>query len=276
MLVASRRRRRNSEGIRRNSEFRRRGGFRSAKGRRSGPGREACPRALRRVRLKPMTSDSTSARGGVARGAPINLRDAPASLFADDFARLAALKGGEAEALEALDRPDPGILAFYRREALAFGALSVGRRQEAEAQEDADLLARTLVPRIRDSAAAGLLAAAGLFARTGLRQEISPELWAEAKIEFAAGRLTLGEFAYAGVTVSAAAPDEPAAQDDPAAALSAFLEDRRRRQGDELKKALREASRERFKEAFTVRRFDAAYAAVYGRRRGRPNKSTSK
>jgi len=223
-----------------------------------------------------MTSDSTSARGGVARGAPINLRDAPASLFADDFARLAALKGGEAEALEALDRPDPGILAFYRREASAFGALSVGRRQEAEAQEDADLLARTLVARIRDSAAAGLLAAAGLFARTGLRQEISPELWAEAKIEFAAGRLTLGEFAYAAVTVIPGTSPGTAAQDDAAQAIRAFIAERRRRQGDELKKALREAAREKFGEAFTVRRFDAAYSAVYGRRRGRPSKSTNK
>src|SRR5271166_716295 len=103
-----------------------------------------------------MKSDSTSARGGVARGAPIKLRDAPAFLFADDFARLAALKGGEAGALDALDRP----------EALAFSALSVGQRQEAEAREDADLLARKLVARFRESAASGRLAAAGLFART--------------------------------------------------------------------------------------------------------------
>ncbi|HKN31432.1 MAG TPA: hypothetical protein VJY34_27575 [Roseiarcus sp.] len=226
-----------------------------------------------------MKSDSTSARGGVARGAPIKLRDAPAFLFADDFARLAALKGGEAGALDALDRPDPGILAFYRREALAFSALSVGQRQEAEAREDADLLARKLVARFRESAASGRLAAAGLFARTGLRQEIPPEFWADAKIEFAAGRLTLGEFAYAAVTVREAAPNEPApppAQGDSAAAIRAFLDDRRRRRGDELKKALREAARERFGEAFTVRRFDAAYSAVYGRRRGRPEKATSK
>src|SRR5208337_863866 len=187
-------------------------------------------------------SDSTSARGGVARGAPIKLRDAPASFFAGEFARLAALKGGEAEALEALDRPDPGFLAFTRREAHAFGALSAGQREKAQAEEDADLLARELVARFRDSAAAGLLAAAGLFARTGLRQAIPPEFWAEAKIEFAAGRLTFGEFAYAAVTVSeAAAPDEsapPGAEDDSAAALRAFLEGRRRRRGDELKKAL--------------------------------------
>jgi hypothetical protein len=226
-----------------------------------------------------MTSDSTGARGGVARGAPIKLRDAPALLFADDFARLAALKGGEKEALEAVDRPDPGMLAFIRREALSSCALAAGRRQELEAQEHADLLARKLVARFRDSVAAGLLAAAGLFARTGLRQEIPPELWADAKIEFAAGRLTSGEFAYAAVTVHEAAADEPvppAAEDDPAAAISAFLEDRRRGRGDEFKKALREAAREMFGEAFPVRRFDAAYSAAYGRRRGRPNKSTSK
>jgi glycosyltransferase involved in cell wall biosynthesis len=68
----------------------------------------------------------------------------------------------------------------------------------------------------------------------------------------------------------------PAARDDPAAAIRAFIEERRRRQGDEIKKALREAAREQFGEAFTVRRFDAAYAAVYGRRRGRPEKATSK
>ncbi len=218
-----------------------------------------------------MTSDSTSATGAAARGAPMKLRDAPASFFADDFGRFAAL--------EPLDRPDPGILAFHRREALAFGALSVGRREEAEAQEEADLMARKLVAGFRDLAAAGRLAAAGLFARTGLRQEIPPELWADGKIEFAAGRLTLGEFAYAAVTVSEVAPEElapPAVPDDPAAALRAFLEDRRRRKGDEIKKALRQAARETFGETFTVRRFDAAYSAVYGRRRGRPEKSTGK
>ena len=236
-----------------------------------------------------MTSNSRSAGGGVARAKPIRLRDAPASLFAEEFKRLAALKGGEAKALEALDRPDPGIIVFYRREALAFGALSLGQREAAEAQENADALARKLVADFRESAAAGRLAASGLFARTGLRQEIPPELWADGKIEFAAGRLTLGvpglnpRIAYAAVTVGEAAlpgldqgTAPPGAEEDPAAALRAFIEERRRAQGDEIKKALREAAREQFGEAFTVRRFDAAYAAVYGRSRGRPEKSTKK
>jgi hypothetical protein len=68
----------------------------------------------------------------------------------------------------------------------------------------------------------------------------------------------------------------PAAEDDPAAALRAFLEDRPARA---RRRAQEGASRNRprmFGEAFTVRRFDAAYAAVYGRLHGRPNKSTSK
>ena len=85
--------------------------------------------------------------------------------------------------------------------------------------------------------------------------------------------MTIGEAAIPGPSPGTA---PRAAEDDPAAAIRAFIEERRRRQGDETKKALREAAREKFGEAFTVRRFDAAYSAVYGHRRGRPNKSTNK
>jgi hypothetical protein len=78
-----------------------------------------------------MTSDSTGARGAAASGAPIKLRDAPALRFADDFARLAALKGGEAEALEALDRPAAGRLTLCE---FAYAAVTV---REAAADEPA-------------------------------------------------------------------------------------------------------------------------------------------
>jgi hypothetical protein len=51
--------------------------------------------------------------------------------------------------------------------------------------------------------------------------------------------------------------------------MRAWLEERRRTQGDELKKALRPAAEQTFGDAFSVRAFNAAYAAAYRRTRGR-------
>jgi hypothetical protein len=51
-----------------------------------------------------------------------------------------------------------------------------------------------------------------------------------------------------------------------------WLEPRRESKGAELKKALRPAAEAEFGEAFTVRAFNAAYAACCRRARGRPKR----
>lgn len=199
--------------------------------------------------------------------APIALADAPAVFLADAFAALAALKGGAAAALRALDHTDPGILVYYRQQGLEAG-LAPAARQRALAAEEARRLAEALTADFRLRCADRRLAASGVFALSGVRQPIAAELWPMAKIEFAAGRITSGALAYEGVTIAAA--DAGRGPDEPAELVLAWLEQRRLEKGEELRKILLEAARCALGEAFTVRRFDAAYAALYGRKRGRP------
>ncbi len=214
-----------------------------------------------------MTSNSlpVAARPAAKDAAPVLLGDAPAAFLGEAFARVAALKGGAAAAVQALDHPDPGILVFYRRQGLEAG-LAPTARLEALAAEEASRLAEALIADFRRLVAEGRLAASGVFAASGMRQPIAAELWPMARIEFAATRMTSGALAYEGVTISAA----EARPSDPAEAVRAWLGRRRREKGEELRKILIEAARRELGEAFTVRRFDAAYAALYERKRGRP------
>jgi len=213
-------------------------------------------------------SDSPGPAGPAAQdAAPVALGDAPAVFVADAFARLAALKGGAAAALQALDHPDPAFLVFYRREALRQGLEPPAGLRELAAEE-ANQLAEALIADFRRLGAEGRLTASGVFAASGMRQPIAAELWPMARIEFAAGRMTSGALAYHGVTIRAAGAR--LGSTEPAEVVRTWLGKRRREKGEELRKTLVEAARRELGEAFTVRRFDAAYAALYERKRGRP------
>ena len=48
----------------------------------------------------------------------INLSEAPALLFAKVWSRVVSLTGGEEQALQALDHPDPTIIVHCRRQFL--------------------------------------------------------------------------------------------------------------------------------------------------------------
>jgi hypothetical protein len=71
---------------------------------------------------------------------------------------------------------------------------------------------------------------------------------------------------WRAVTVEPAPP--PARAASSASGMRAWLEARRLEHGDELKKALRPAAEAEFGEAFSVRAFNAAYAACYRLGRG--------
>ncbi len=215
-----------------------------------------------------MKSDSPKPAGAAAKdAASVRLGDAPAVFVADAFARLAALEGGAEAALQALDDPEPAFLVFYRREALRRG-LEPPARMRQLAAEEAGQLAEALIADFRRLCSDGRLAASGVFAASGMRQPIAAELWPMARIEFAAGRMTSGALAYDGVTMAAA--EAPLRPIDPAEVVRTWLGKRRRERGEELRKTLVEAARRELGEAFTVRRFDTAYAALYERKRGRP------
>lgn len=177
----------------------------------------------------------------MAREGPIKLSEAPAHFFADDWARLASLKGGEAKALEALGHPDPGLLIFYRRQRLELNLGTPASRVAAMAEEEAD----ALVHRLRDGLCAlgseERIVASGLYVGTGQRQAIPWEFWATAEIDFGAGTVSANGFAYHNVRAERA--NAPADAESVATAMRAWLDRRRAKHGDELKKKLIEAAR---------------------------------
>ena len=103
---------------------------------------------------------------------------------------------------------------------------------------------------------------------SGLHQPVPAELWSAAIINFGDDSLVSNGFDYRHVT--AAFPTEPARSERSSDAIEVWLAERRAQCGDEVKKLLQGAARERFGKACTVRAFNAAYRAVYDRQRGRP------
>jgi hypothetical protein len=198
----------------------------------------------------------------------IDLSEAPALLFAKVWSRGVSLKGGEEQALQALDHPDPAIIVHRRREFLEANRNDSERRRAALAKEEAYVLIMDLISNLRNLGAKGRIIASGLYAGTGQRQLIPAELWPAAKIDFAAGRLRSEGYVYDFVTVQRATePVETIAKK-----MSARLLERRTQQGDETKKVLRAAMGEEFGKEFTTRAFNDAYSACYERTRGRPKK----
>ena len=203
-------------------------------------------------------------------GDPVPLGAAPALMFPEQWARLVALKGSEDKARATLGRSNDGMLAHYRNENLRLNQLTAEVRARELAEEEADALADKLCADFIAFATDGRIVAAGLFTGTGLRQPIPAELWLAANIEFAAGRFTSNGLTYLNVRVDRDSL-QPESEGGPTA-MTAWLGERRKNRGDETKKVLQAAAHERFGKAFTVRTFNKAYSAAYGRSRGRPAK----
>ena len=206
--------------------------------------------------------------GGANPPAEVRLREAPARFFADAWAMLVFLKKGEGQALAALGQRNTGFLVYMGIEAMESGAMSSERKQKTRDEQKADELIQRLLADFRRFAADGRLIGSGIFVGTGKRQDIPCELLADAEIEFPKDRVTSGKLEYCAVRVRE--PETPTAESDPIKPIQEWVEERRRQRGAEKKQALQEAAREAFGDACTVRAFEAAYAAVYGRKRGRP------
>jgi hypothetical protein len=201
-------------------------------------------------------------------GDSIKLSEAPALYFADAWLRLVSLKDGEEKALEALDHPDPPIIVDYRRRFLEANRDDPERRRAGLAQEEAYALITGLISNLRNLGAEARIIACGLYEGTGQRQEVPPELWPEAKLEFGACKLSSRTFVYNYVTVKR--PAEPV--ETITKKMYARLVERCDQGGDEKKKVLQAAMAEEFGKEFTTRAFNDAYRACYGRSRGRPKK----
>src|SRR5271166_5524856 len=107
----------------------------------------------------------------------INLSEAPALLFAKVWSRIVSLKGGEEQALQALDHPDPAIFVLSRRQFLEANRNDSERRRAASAQEEAYALISELISNLRNLGAERRIIASGLYVGTGQRQLVPAELW---------------------------------------------------------------------------------------------------
>jgi hypothetical protein len=214
-------------------------------------------------------SESSGSGSRASSGAAVvALRQAPARFLAEAWSRLVALKGGEAEAIEALDHPDPAFLVFIRRDNLSRGRRSIEDQQQGRKDEEAYGLTAKIKVDLRSLGAERRFLGTGLYVGTGLRQDIPSELWESAEFDFTSGRITSGKFEYDAVTLRE--PEGSPADLDKT--IRDWLSDRRLQLGDEKKTVLRDAARKAFGDTFTVRAFNAAYSAVYERKRGRPEK----
>jgi hypothetical protein len=177
------------------------------------------------------------------------------------------LKRSDAKALETLSHPDPGMLAYYRRQVIAAGRGG----QEAQAQEDISTLAEKTIASFRELGASGQIIGYGLNSWTRLSQPIPPELWSDLRFDFEANKASNDKFSYSHVTIDQDGPSGH--QGDIVARIVAWLTQHRPENSKAAKKMLAADARAEFGSGYTERAFNEAYKAVYQRRRGRPRGS---
>jgi hypothetical protein len=197
---------------------------------------------------------------------PIKLRDAPARFLKTDWLRLMELKGSDAKALQTLSHPDPGMLAYYRRQVIAAGRGG----PEAQAQEEIYALVEKMIASLQELGASGQIIGDGIYSWTGLRQPIPPEFWPDLKFAFEANKASNDKFSYSHVTIDQ--HDSAGSQGDIVARIVAWLT-QQPENGKAPKKMLAADARAEFGGGYTERAFNEAYKAVYQRRRGRPKGS---
>jgi len=96
--------------------------------------------------------------------------------MAPEWAELVALKGSPAQALDAISRPEPGIIGYYRRLTLVEGSNSPAGRAAMEEQEAVYRLAESMRDAFKAMLASGRLIGTGIYRGTGLRQQAPPEV----------------------------------------------------------------------------------------------------
>ena len=176
------------------------------------------------------------------------------------------LKGSDAKAVETLSHPDPGMLAYCRRQVIAAGRGG----QEALAAEDIYALAEKMIASLQELGASGQIIGHGICSWTGLRQPIPPEFWPDLKFDFEANKAS-NKLSYSHVTIDQ--DDSAGSQGDIVARIVAWLTQHQPENGKAPKTMLAADARAEFGGGYTERAFNEAYKQVYQRQRGRPRGS---
>jgi hypothetical protein len=115
------------------------------------------------------------------------------------------LKGSDAKAVETLSDPDPGMLAYCRRQVIAAGRGG----PEALAAENIYALAEKMIASFRELGASCQIIGDGIYSWTGLRQPIPPEFWPDLRFDFEANKASNNKFSYSHVTIDQDGPAGP-------------------------------------------------------------------
>ena len=203
-------------------------------------------------------------------GEGVALADVPEHFFDPDQRNdFVSGCGGREAALRRISSREDGILAFYRQRVAKQPGEAGARAREAER-----------VSRLGQSMVADFLARwiGGEFVMTGLqppsidRGVIPAELGEQLTLNLAERTAEGGGYDFVQVRAIKAANRVPP-KVEIVERIAAWLSERRRRRGEELKKVLLDAARGAFPDECKTRAFDAAYRQVYRRNQGRPRGS---
>ena len=174
-------------------------------------------------------------------------------------------------ALQQINRPEPGIIGFYRRQiANSAGPMTAKAQREEHTAE----LGKALVADFKERLSNEEIVATGLSSLAVARVTIPSERWPELWPNFAADKAEGKELTFAKVRVS-----KPASR---RTSSIRFLEEciawlqQRQLEGESCRKVLEAEASNRFGSVLKTRDFAAAYKAVFEKPRGRPPKTSPK
>lgn len=194
----------------------------------------------------------------------ITLQDAPEWLFDPaSWAELIHLNGGRDIALDKLNNPDPGIIAFMRRKAIE------GSKAKEQDLHDEAIYAQgaAILEGLKSKALGGQIEFKGIFEPTLQEVSIPGDLAQTLSFNFVTG--TASSKTHRFFSVKILLPHD-LVQDIVEGRCEAWLRNQIGGGSGPLKKILIGDARRKFGDDFTTRMFDRVYLRVLGRSRGRP------
>ena len=196
------------------------------------------------------------------------LSAAPERFFDQEkWRRFVSATGGRDAALEQISGPEPRIIGYYRQKA---AELPYAGGAQARHREQILRLGIQILEEFRRHLCTGELIATGYQLRSLTRAVIPTELWKDLWPNFLADKAESGSLILTHVRISEASLDPGQAS----TIVQRCIEWLRQRQadGEQRKKVLLTDAIRDFSQDLTTREFDAAYKAVFAKKRGRPRR----
>jgi hypothetical protein len=202
-------------------------------------------------------------------GAGVALQEAPEHFFDQGgWKDLVSGCGSREAALRRISHPDPAALVLVRQQVATQPAAD---SVEARAAERIYRLGQRIVGDLVARLISGEYVATGFQPPSIERRAIPPELWSGLVPNFQDGTGKGDGYSFAHVRIIKAV-DLARRESDISERIAVWLNERRTRNGEELRKTLLRDAQHAFEGECTSRAFGAAYRRVYARKPGRPSK----